>query len=164
MSVLEGSLSSEEEDRDFWSDSESFGVRFLLHVLTQQGAMSDPNSVIHADAILILSITVPQVRGDQVAEEMNLAFTAALDRTGASKVVVNFHGVEFMTSVGFRPLLGLHRRVKAVGGRVVLCHLSPVVAEVLQVTRFIDATKTHPAPFEVQPDLVSAVTSLLNPG
>jgi len=122
-----------------------------------------PTSHVHADAILILSITTPQVRGDQVAEEINIEFNAALERSGAHKIVVNFQGVEFMTSVGFRPLLGLHRRTKAVGGRVVLCNLAPVVSEVLQVTRFIDTTGVHATPFEFQPDLATAVKSLVTP-
>ena len=122
-----------------------------------------PTNLVHTDAILILSITTPQVRGDQVAEEINTEFNAALDRSGARKVVVNFQGVEFMTSVGYRALLGLHRRTKAAGGRVVLCNLAPVVADVLQVARFIDTTMTHTTPFEFQPDLAAAVISLVTP-
>ena len=44
-----------------------------------------PTNLVHTDAILILSITTPQVRGDQVAEEIDTEFNAALDRSGPAR-------------------------------------------------------------------------------
>lgn len=124
--------------------------------------MSEPQtSPVRSDVVVILTITEPQVRGDTLADHLTTEFNAVLDQTGASKVVVDFHAVEFLASVGFRPLLTLHQRTKAAGGRVVLCGLSPVVLDVLRVTRFVDTSGAHPAPFEVQPDLPAAVNSLL---
>jgi anti-anti-sigma factor len=123
--------------------------------------MSEANiSPVQSDTVLVLHITAKQVRGDEVANQLHEEFQAALDRSGANKVVIDFRAVEFLSSVGFRPLLTLHQRVKAAGGRVVFCNLSPVVTEVLQVTRFIDTSGAHPAPFSVQPDVPAAVTSL----
>jgi anti-anti-sigma factor len=124
--------------------------------------MSEPQtSPVRSDVVVILTITEPQVRGDTLADHLTTEFNAVLDQTGSSKVVVDFHAVEFLASVGFRPLLTLHQRTKAAGGRVVLCGLAPVVLDVLRVTRFVDTSGANPAPFEVQPDLPSAVNSLL---
>ena len=39
--------------------------------------------------------------------------------------------------------------------------LGEMVAEVLTLMRFIDASGVRPAPFEVQPDVAAAVTALL---
>jgi anti-anti-sigma factor len=123
--------------------------------------MPEPKiSPVQAEAVVVLRITTPQVRGDAIAVELSDAFHAALDRSGASKVVIDFKDVEFLSSVGFRPLLSLHQRVKHAGGRIILCNLAPVVEEVLLVTRFIDPTGTLPVPFAVRPDLPSAVSCL----
>jgi anti-anti-sigma factor len=122
-----------------------------------------PSTTVASETVLLLSITLPEIRGDSVAEDLNREFHAALDRTGAGKVVIDFKVVQYFSSVGFRPLLSLLQRLNAAGGRIVLCNLSPVVSEVLQVTRFIDTSGSHSAPFEVQPDTVTAVASLLSP-
>jgi anti-anti-sigma factor len=122
-----------------------------------------PATPVTSETVLLLSFTLPEIRGDSVAEDINREFHAALDRTGAGKVVIDFQTVQYFSSVGFRPLLSLLQRLKASGGRIVLCNLCQVVSEVLQVTRFIDTSGSHSAPFEVQPDKVSAVSSLLSP-
>lgn len=124
--------------------------------------MSDaPRSPTRSDVVLILTLADKEVRGDTLADALRDEFNAAADRSGASKIVVDFREVTFLASVGFRPLLALHQRVKAAGGRVVLCHLSLDVAETMRVTRFIDTAGSRAAPFEVQPDVPAAVTSLL---
>ncbi len=121
----------------------------------------EPQSPVRSDVVLVLTLTAKEVRGDELADRLTAEFGAALDRSGAGRVVVDFAAVEFLSTVGFRPLLALHQRVKAAGGRVVLCNISAAITEVMRVVRFIDTSGSHPAPFEVQPDVVAAVTSLL---
>jgi anti-anti-sigma factor len=114
------------------------------------------------ETILILTISESQVRGDALADELNREFAAAVERSGSTRVVVDLKSVEYFSSVGFRPLLMLHRKVKENGGRVALCNLSQVVNEMLHVVKFIDTAGSHPAPFEVQKDRKAAVLSLLD--
>jgi anti-anti-sigma regulatory factor len=120
-------------------------------------------NLVARDVVLILTITVPEVRGDEPCVAIERAFTAAVDQSGATKVVVDCRGVSYMNSAGFRALLGLYHKLKGAGGRVVLCGLTDMVSEVLHVLRFVDASGGRPAPFEVQPDLAAAVVSLLGP-
>jgi anti-anti-sigma regulatory factor len=54
--------------------------------------------------------------------------------------------------------LALRKKLKEVGGRLVLCNLSPVVVEMFQTTRLIGSAGAF---FEVQPDVDAAVASLL---
>lgn len=121
----------------------------------------NPPPPLTTDVVLVLRITAAQVRGDELTTELERAFAAEVDRVEAAKVVVDMKAVTYITSTGVRALLGLHQKLKNVGGRVVLCGLTEMVSEVLQLMRFIDAAGLRPAPFEVQPDVTAAVASLL---
>ena len=120
--------------------------------------MPDP---ITRDAVLLLTLNVAEVRGDDLTAELERAFAAEVDRAEATKVVVDMKAVTYITSTGVRTLLSLYHTVKNLGGRVVLCGLGDMVSEVLTLMRFIDRSELRPAPFEVQPDVPSAVTALL---
>jgi anti-sigma B factor antagonist len=113
------------------------------------------------DVVLVLRINAAQVRGDELTAELESAFAAEVDRAEATKVVVDMTAVTYITSTGVRALLSLHQKVKNAAGRVVLCGLGEMVAEVLHLMRFIDASGLRAAPFEVQPDVTAAVLSLL---
>jgi anti-anti-sigma factor len=109
--------------------------------------------------VRVLTLTDPQVRGDELADELRDDLLAA---TGdADRVVLDLRHVEYLSSVAFRPLLQLHKALKERQGRVVLCHLSEPVLDVLHLTRLISTSGTSRAPFEEQPDLAAAIASLV---
>jgi anti-anti-sigma factor len=83
---------------------------------------------------------------------------AAVSHADAKKVVLDLEHVEYLTSANFRPLLALRKKLKEVGGRMVLCNLSPVVVEIFQTTRLIGSASAF---FEVEPDVDAAIASLL---
>jgi anti-anti-sigma factor len=110
---------------------------------------------------LVLTITEPQLQGDPVAEALREDLLAAVDRSGARSVVLDFRRVTYVSSVAFRPLLSLHRKLKQAGGRLVLCGMNERVAEIFHVTRLISTSGTSAAPFESHPDAPAAVASLV---
>lgn len=57
-------------------------------------------------------------------------------RTGEPPLVVDFSGVDYISSVGLRVLMLASRQVKAQSGRIGIAALTPVVAEVFQISRF----------------------------
>jgi len=120
-------------------------------------------SPVICEAVLLFTINASQVRGDEVTSALEQTFVDEVDRTQASRVVVDMKAVTYITSTGVRALLSLQHKVKGLGGRVVLCGLCEMVAEVLTIMRFIDATGMRTTPFEVQPDVAAAVVSLLVP-
>ena len=133
----------------------------VLPELQPHRAMPDPTPTITRDAVLLLTINAPEIRGDEITTELEQVFAAEMDGTKATKVVVDMQAVSYITSTGVRALLSLHHKVKPLGGRAVLCGLNEMVAEVLGVMRFIDRSGQRPAPFEVQPDVAAATVSLL---
>jgi anti-anti-sigma factor len=126
--------------------------------------MPEPDTgPVSRDAVLLLTITAAEVRGDEITSQLEHVFTAEMARTGATKVVVDMGAVTYITSTGVRTLLTLYHHVKKLGGRVALCRLSEMVSEVLALMRFIDPAGQLPAPFEVRADVTEAVLALLRP-
>jgi anti-anti-sigma factor len=124
--------------------------------------MSNPTAdPLSRDAVLLLTLNTPEVRGDELCGQLERIFAAEVDRAEATKVIVDMKAVTYITSTGVRALLSLYQKVKSCGGHVVLCGLSEMVAEVLEVMRFIDSSGIHPTPFEVQRDVAAAAVSLL---
>src|SRR5262245_3093379 len=109
---------------------------------------------------VVLGITEAQLQGDSISDALRADLVAAVERSNARHVVLDFQLVTYLSSVAFRPLLSLHRKLKPQGGRLILCGMSDQVAEVFYVTRLVSSAGTSAAPFELQPDVPTAVASL----
>jgi anti-anti-sigma factor len=72
---------------------------------------------------------------------------------GAAPLLMDFSGVDYISSVGLRVLMLAARQVKAQQGTIAIAALTPMVAEVFQISRF------HLV-FPVHPDVATAVASL----
>ncbi|MRW89611.1 anti-sigma factor antagonist [Duganella sp. FT80W] len=87
------------------------------------------------------------------------AFKLALDphladcRKDGAPLVLDFSGVDYISSIGLRALMVAVKQVKAQGGRMVLAALQPLVHEVFTISRF-DLL------FEIFPDRVSALAAV----
>jgi anti-anti-sigma factor len=110
--------------------------------------------------VLVLTVTTPQLRGDELADQLAGELLDAIARHEATRVVLDLAAVQYLSSVIFRPLLQLHAKMKEKQGRVVICSMTEVVAEVLQLTRMVSTSGAYPAPFEQQPDVSAAIASL----
>ena len=60
----------------------------------------------------------------------------ALLREGAKRLLLDFAGVEYISSAGLRSLLVLAKAVKSAGGAMALCGLVPAVREVMTISGF----------------------------
>lgn len=68
----------------------------------------------------------------EIGEEFDL-----IDGPALQKVLVNFGGVEFLSSALLAELLKLSRRVGAAGGRIKLCCIDPALLEMFRATGFV---------------------------
>jgi anti-anti-sigma factor len=86
--------------------------------------------------ILILA---PQGRIDHASSD---AFSAALEphlaecKLGGTSLVLDFGGIEYISSVGLRALMLAARQIKAQSGRIAIAALTPVVKEIFEISRF----------------------------
>jgi anti-anti-sigma factor len=97
------------------------------------------------DGVLVMTISAPQVRTDELASELHADLLAALAYYTPKKVVFDLQHVQAMSSRGFGAIATFHQDfVRHQGGQVALCGLNPIVREMLTVIRFIDGASSRP--------------------
>lgn len=69
------------------------------------------------------------------APSLENALSSAIDG-GDREIIVDLSSVEYISSAGLRALLAALKRVKVLGGTLVLCSLHPYVKEVFDMTGF----------------------------
>ena len=110
--------------------------------------------------VLVLTVTESHLHGDGLMSALGHELEEAAARDRAGGVVLDLARVGYLSSAAFRPLLGLRRALRARGSRLVLCNLSPLVAEVFRVTRLVSPGQTSASTFDVRPDVAAAVAFL----
>jgi anti-anti-sigma factor len=60
----------------------------------------------------------------------------ALCKAGGTGLVLDFGGIEYVSSVGLRSLMLASRQVKAQNGKIAIAALTPGVQEVFEISRF----------------------------
>jgi len=124
--------------------------------------MTNPASHVQCP-VVVLTFTENQILGDELADLLRDQLLAVAVQSQARNAVLDFQHVTFLSSAGFRPLLSLHRLLRQQNGKLLLCGLCPEVYEIFEVTRLICTKGVTRAPFEVFPDVPSAVASLFKP-
>lgn len=57
----------------------------------------------------------------------------------AEKLILDFAGLEYLSSAGLRVLLSAHKTfMKKGSGELVICHVNEIIHEVFEVTGFLD--------------------------
>jgi anti-anti-sigma factor len=113
--------------------------------------------------VLVLTITEPQVEGDEVARALQQEMLAAAEAANARHIVVDFRNVRYISSVAFGPLLALRRKLQGANGRLMVCGLSQMVGDIFYTTRMVSPSGTFTAPFELQADVAAAIAALSAP-
>lgn len=92
------------------------------------------------------------------ADEFQAALTGYLAecRAGGVPVVLDFAGVEYISSVGLRVLMLASRQVSAQDGCIAIAALTPLVREVFEISRFILVFRTFDS-------VAAAVAALARP-
>lgn len=67
------------------------------------------------------------------APELRTALDRAIDGDGVRDIVLNLSALSFMDSSGIGVLLGRHKKVQSVGGRLVVCGLGPTVRRIFEL-------------------------------
>lgn len=82
-------------------------------------------------------VVAPEGRVDSVTSpSLEGAISGAL-AAGERRVVVDFGGVEYISSAGLRVLLAAAKRLRDAGGRLVLCRLNEPVRQVFDLAGFV---------------------------
>jgi anti-anti-sigma factor len=105
------------------------------------------------DGILVITVLERCLIGlketDGYRQEVRQAFAQA----GTTKVVVDFEHVDIMGADATGPLVALHRKLRQVAGRLVVCGLQDQIKVVFDVSGLSQV-------FAIQPDIPTAIISL----
>ena len=107
--------------------------------------------------VLVLALQETSIQDEKIAEAILQEFLQAVSLHGTQKVVIDFQKLKYISSVAFRPLLNLRRKMLDSGGRLIICNLSKVVGDVFYTTRLVDSGGGFSAPFELETDVPAAV-------
>jgi anti-sigma B factor antagonist len=85
-------------------------------------------------------VTVVSFMDRKILDEPNIQIIgdqlfSLVDDSGRKKLLLNFGNVEYMSSAALGKLITLDRKLKAAGGRLVLCNIDPQIREVFEITK-----------------------------
>ncbi|HEX2570546.1 MAG TPA: STAS domain-containing protein [Polyangia bacterium] len=86
-----------------------------------------------------VTVLAPAGRIDLTSgEAFQAAVLAAVHRhePAGALVVLDFSGVEYISSIGLRALMVAAKQTKALGGQLAIAALTPVVHEIFHISRF----------------------------
>jgi anti-sigma B factor antagonist len=112
--------------------------------------------------VLVITLKGRDFQDEQTAQAILNELHRAVTQYAADKVIIDFQNIKYISSVAFRPLLSLRRKMQELNGRLMLCSLSKLVGDVFYTTKLVDTSGTAAAPFEMAPDVPSAIDRLTN--
>lgn len=88
-----------------------------------------------AGGVAVIRFTTPVLRDDRIIRSLFDQIEDQLLGAGRTKVVMNFAGLEAFASYAIGKLITLNDKVAAAGGRLALCDLAPMVAEIIDLMK-----------------------------
>jgi anti-anti-sigma factor len=110
--------------------------------------------------VLVVRVTLPELHGDAVTEALAGELVRSVEGMEAPRVVLDCGAVTYLTSLGIAAFLRFWQLVRARGGKVCVCGVTPHVLEVLTATKLVQEDAASCQPFVHRPDVVSAVALL----
>lgn len=84
---------------------------------------------------------IDMVTADQFRDRL-IPMIAAAGQSG-DPVVLDFSGVDYISSAGLRVLMLAAKQAKASGGKIAVAALQPLVGEIFQISRFDKVIPCH---------------------
>jgi anti-sigma B factor antagonist len=91
----------------------------------------------------------------ETCDDLRVVLSSQVDRAAQDKntLVLDFSGLEYVSSAGLRCLLMASRQMKAANGRIMVAEMQPMVAEIFAISHF-------DMMFEVKPTVRDALASV----
>lgn len=84
-----------------------------------------------------VTVVAPAGRVDSTtAKNFEVEVTSAIDG-GASKIVLDLQGVNYISSAGLRVVLIAGKHLKAAGGKLALAGMQPAIRDVFEISGFL---------------------------
>jgi anti-sigma B factor antagonist len=84
--------------------------------------------------VTVVDFAGAKVLGEPAAQAVVGRLFRLVDQLGRTKVLLNFGGVEYVSSAFLGKLIVLNKKVRTAGGRLVVCNVSSEIDPVLEST------------------------------
>ena len=86
--------------------------------------------------VAVVSFATSRILDQSNVQQLGEEFDALVAQLKLAKIVVNFAGVTYMSSAVMGKLVGLLKRSKAAGGKLILCGIEESIFEIFEIMRF----------------------------
>ena len=97
-----------------------------------------------AGGVAVVRFTTSVLRDDRVIRNLFDQLDEQLVAVGQTKIVMNFGGLEAFASYAIGRLIALNDRLPQQGGRLALCNLAPMVAEIIDIMKLRKRFNIYP--------------------
>lgn len=105
-------------------------------------------SVAEQGDVAVVTFSMTHISDEDNIEDLGHELFGLVEQFECRKVLLNMHGVEYVTSSVIGKLITLHRKLHRSEGQLVISDLSPGVSEVLQAARLMSYFKVVPSQAE----------------
>jgi anti-sigma B factor antagonist len=94
----------------------------------------------------VISFVTSRILDQSNVQQLGEEFEDLVDKHKLEKIVLNFENVSYMSSAVMGKLVGLLKKVKNAGGRLILCNIEDGIYEIFEIMRFdkmFDIRKTE---------------------
>ena len=109
----------------------------------------------------VVTITQPGLNGERFVRVLQPELLAAANLIEPSHLVLDLREVKMLQTLALQALLSLQRKLAEQSGRIVLCGLSPIVVQILEITALVASpARLSNTLFDVEPDVSAAIAHL----
>jgi len=88
-----------------------------------------------AGEVAMVRLIDRKIMDPAIIQEVGDELFALVEKDKRNNVLLNFAGVEFLSSAALNKLIVLDKKIKTAGGKLQLCNLKPEIFEIFAVTR-----------------------------
>ncbi len=101
--------------------------------------------------VTIVRLTGAKSLDEQTSRAVGAELSALADKMAGRKLVLNFIDVEYLSSGALGVLLTLNKKLRDIGGKLVLVNIDPKLYEVLEVTKLNKLLNISDDPNDIDP-------------
>jgi anti-sigma B factor antagonist len=93
----------------------------------------------HIDDVTVINFVDKKILDEQniqtIGEQLTTLVEEENSQRDCKKFLLNFGNVEYLSSAALGKLIALNKKIKGLGGRLMLCNIHPDIREVFEITR-----------------------------
>ena len=85
--------------------------------------------------ITVVNFTESKILDEQKIQIMGEQLYGLVNEMNRRKILLNFINVKYFPAAALAKLIALERKIKDVGGKLILCNIYPEIYEIFEITR-----------------------------